>query len=651
MRGIMRFPTTLVVLCVAWAAAAPAAELPSLPEIRRSVDEARSLLDAGKPAKARSALAEAVDQLGSLFEGGRPPSGSRALVDDCRSLKEDIAFEGVDVDGIEIPTIKSAAAQKSAAAKPAMAKAAGSMDARAFPGPRPVDTNGPGATSFAKQVAPILTAHCGGCHIRGSRGGFQMLSYEGLMKSGFVQRGNPEASRLVEVIESGDMPRGGGRVPPEDLATLKRWIEAGAASDADPAAGIADFAGQPTGASAAPIPTGPVALKPGDVSFAFEVAPVLLKNCSGCHDDDQPAGRFSATTYARLMRGGESGAAVVAGKGADSLIVRKIKGMSIEGQRMPIGKSPLSAEVIATIQKWIDQGAGLDMLKPDTQLKQLVSAGRMRSMSHDELQEVRFTGARKLWQRALPDEDPAVEQRGAVLVIGNLKPAQMTLVADAAEAGVTKAQELLVDDARPIVKGGTVLFVFASPVDFSTFWQVALADERPKGLLSHAGIVDEIAYGGFLMPKARGGAEERELDADLQALAAEQTTAAALLVRGAPEWFATGAARMIAAKVAPKAALVKEWRREPSEQLRQLGAPADFFSGHAGPVATAAIGGGFVTSIARSEARLRDVIAVLDTGTPFDKAFAEEFMSPPQSLFAVWLSKESKKGAGASAGR
>jgi hypothetical protein len=647
----MRFLTMPVVACVAWAAAAHAADPPSLPEIRRSLDEARSLLDAGKPAKARGALAEAVDQLGSLFEGGRAPSGSRAVVEDCRSLKEDIAFEGVNVDGIEIPAIKSASAQRAISAKAEPAKPAGGVAARAFPGQRPVETSGPGATSFAKQVAPILVAHCGGCHIRGSRGGFQMVSYDGLMKSGFVQRGNPEASRLVEVIESGDMPRGGGRVPPEDLATLKRWIEAGAAGDADPTAGITDFAGQPAGAARAPIPTAPVALKPGDVSFAFEVAPVLLKNCSGCHDENQPEARFSLTTYARLMRGGESGAAVVAGKGADSLIVRKIKGMNIDGQRMPIGKSPLSAEVIATIEQWIDQGAGLDLLKPESRLQQLVSAGRMRSMSHDELREVRFAGARKLWQRALPDENPLVERRGEVLVIGNVKPAQMTLVADAAEAGVVRAQQLLVEDPRPLVKGGTVLFVFASPVDFSTFWQVALADERPKGLLSHAGIVDEIAYGAFLLPQSHGGNEKEELSADLQALSTEQATAAALLVRGAPEWFATGAARMIAAKVAPKSALAKAWRRAPAEQLGQLGAPADFFSGHAGPVATAAIGGGFVTSIARSEARLRDMIAVLDAGTTFDKAFADAFRSPPQPLFAAWLSKESKRGAGKSAGR
>jgi hypothetical protein len=93
------------------------------------------------------------------------------------------------------------------------------------------------AESFTRDVAPLLVRRCGSCHVTGRKGDFQMDSYAALMASGVVQRGAAASSRLVEVIASGDMPRGGGRVTPAELAALSKWIDAGAAFDAaDPAA-------------------------------------------------------------------------------------------------------------------------------------------------------------------------------------------------------------------------------------------------------------------------------------------------------------------------------------------------------------------------------------------------------------------------------
>jgi hypothetical protein len=641
---------------MAWPAIAVAAETATPQEIRGTLDDARALLDAGKPAKAAMRLAEAARQLAALADAPKVPSGARVLVDECKALKDDLELEGVDVSGIEIRPIKSGAAAKAPAAgmdagKPAMPKPAAGPEAKAFLGARPAVAAAAGGVSFSKQVAPLLATHCGGCHISRNRGDFQIASYEGLMKSGVVQRGAADGSRLVEVIESGDMPRGGGRVPPEDLATLKRWIEAGAVCDADPAAPLDALARPAAGGMAEATASEPVVLKPGDVSFSFEIAPVLLKNCSGCHDDDQPEEGFSVTTYQRLMRGGRSGAAILAGKGAESLLVRKIKGMNIEGQRMPISKPPLSAEVIATFEKWIAQGARLDLLTPRDPLSAVVSAGRLRSMSHEDLRALRFESAEKVWRRALPDEEPLVKPLDTVILVGNPKAAQMKLAADAAAHAVAEVRRLLVAGDAPLVKGGAAVYVFSKAVDYSTFWQEILADERPRGLTAHAGVTGDVAYAAFVLPPSESGGKDDGFGADLEALAAEQVTAAALLTRGAPGWFAAGAGRMVAMKVAPKAPIVKAWRREPAEQLRQLGASEDFFAGTAGPVATAAIGGGFVPAVLRSEARLRDMISALDSGASFDKAFADACTSPPQPLFAAWAAKEAKKPVAGSAGR
>jgi hypothetical protein len=90
-------------------------------------------------------------------------------------------------------------------------------------------------------------------------------------------------------------------------------------------------------------------------SFAQKVAPILAKRCLACHDAKTAKGRFSVETFASLMRGGESGPAVVAGKSAQSNLVTLI-----EDGTMPQDADPLSKSEIALIRHWIDTGATLD---------------------------------------------------------------------------------------------------------------------------------------------------------------------------------------------------------------------------------------------------------------------------------------------------
>jgi mono/diheme cytochrome c family protein len=606
------------------------AEQASPADVRRTLDEARQLLDDGRPAKAKSLLATACADVASLAALERVPSGVRPLIERCTQLKDDLDLEGVDVSGITIPVVKAARPEPTSPAtppgKPAARPAAG--------------------ISFTRQVAPLLVTHCGGCHVTGRKGGFQITSYDGLMKTGVVQRGVGDSSRLVEVIETGDMPRGGGKVSPQDLALIVAWINAGAVFDgADPLAALGQAGGVPAAANAgmaATAATAAVALKPGDVSFAFEIAPVLLKNCVGCHDDDDPEARLSMHTFARFVRGGESGAAFVGGRAGDSLLVRKIKGASgIEGQRMPIGKPPLASDLIALIEKWIDQGARLDMLGPNATLADLAAAGRARSLSHADLRQARFTAAEKLWRRALADETAATATFDDVIVIGNLPESRLDEAAGTVEAAAAGARKQLIDGDGPLLKGGVACLLFAKAYDYSNFRQAILGEERPKGLTGNAGVSGDVAYGAVILPARNDG----DSDADLAALAAEQIAAAAFTGRGAPAWFAQGAGRTVAAKVAPKAAVVKAWKTEAAESLARLAAPEDFFEGHAGPVAQAAIGGGFVSALAPSPAKLQAIVAGLDGGAAFDTAFADVFKSPPQALFAAWVAKEARKPA------
>ena len=82
--------------------------------------------------------------------------------------------------------------------------------------------------SFKSQVAPILVAKCGNCHVNRNRGNFSTATFAALTYSTTIALGLPQDSRLIEVIENGEMPKGGLRVEPNELELLKNWIQLGA---------------------------------------------------------------------------------------------------------------------------------------------------------------------------------------------------------------------------------------------------------------------------------------------------------------------------------------------------------------------------------------------------------------------------------------
>ncbi len=616
---------------VVFAVAVPAFAETSPKEIRAELDAAADLIGAGKPGKAAARLAETAKALTELAGEEKPPAGLRALVDQCRTLRGDLELEGIDVSAITLPSGKAMSAKPAPTAAATAPSTTGKPTAPGRPAAKP-------AEGFSTQVAPILSRHCGGCHIAGRKGGFQMTSYAGLMKTGMVQPGAGEASRLVETILSGDMPRGGGKVSPDEVGILIRWINAGAAFDGpDPTVPLDGLARATAAAAAAPPPTATqaVKLKDGEVSFAAAVAPLLVEHCSGCHDATQPESNLSMATLERLLRGGRGGSPIVSGRGAESLLVKKLKGAGIEGQRMPLGKQPLPDDVIKTIETWIDQGIKLDMLSPKDDLKAVAAAGRARHMDHAALTKVRSAAGRRLWTHAIPDEKPLVEERGDVVVIGNLPQARLTKIADQAGDVGRKVQGDLTGDGKPLVKGGVVVYALAKSYDLSSFWQTLHSEERPRGAVADAGTSGDVVYAAFVPPAA----DADDAEADGVALLTEQITTAALAGRNVPAWFARGAGRAMAMRAASKASAVQAWKRELPLAMQRIGSPADFLAGHGDAAAAGVVGAAFVGSLVPGPARLAQLVAQLDQGVPFEAAFAAVFRGAPQKLFEGWAAQ------------
>ena len=93
------------------------------------------------------------------------------------------------------------------------------------------------------------------------------------------------------------------------------------------------------------------AFLPG-AAFEDKVRPILEANCLPCHDSYQRASGFSIQDLESVVAGGaQHGTAVAAGRPADSVLVKVLRGR-IE-PRMPFGKPPLAESDLAAIETWI----------------------------------------------------------------------------------------------------------------------------------------------------------------------------------------------------------------------------------------------------------------------------------------------------------
>ncbi|HEY1172093.1 MAG TPA: PSD1 and planctomycete cytochrome C domain-containing protein [Verrucomicrobiae bacterium] len=92
------------------------------------------------------------------------------------------------------------------------------------------------------------------------------------------------------------------------------------------------------------------------VDFARDVQPILAAKCYECHGADMRKGGLRLDLKRDALMGGDDGAIIVPGKSAESLIFKKVSATD-SAKRMPPKGEPLTAQQIATLQKWIDAGA------------------------------------------------------------------------------------------------------------------------------------------------------------------------------------------------------------------------------------------------------------------------------------------------------
>jgi WD40 repeat protein len=168
----------------------------------------------------------------------------------------------------------------------------------ALPGLAAADDAKPAAPvekiTYNDHVLPILKAKCGACHSADSaKGGLIVDNYTAIMAGGasgeVVEGGNSDASRLYELIThkaEPKMPPKEPKLPDEQLAIFKKWIDGGALEASDSKAKIKKPAftlgtavitsGKPEGPPVMPenLPTDPlVSASRGNAVTAMAAAP------------------------------------------------------------------------------------------------------------------------------------------------------------------------------------------------------------------------------------------------------------------------------------------------------------------------------------------------------------------------------------------
>lgn len=113
--------------------------------------------------------------------------------------------------------------------------------------------------------------------------------------------------------------------------------------------------------------------------FLDLVGPMFQSRCSGCHNEDKHESDLVLTSYEGLIKGGESGSVVIAGRPEFSELLDRISLPKDDEDFMPAeGKTPLTDAEVRIIEWWIKAGLPHDTtmdqveLKPDPDVETLI---------------------------------------------------------------------------------------------------------------------------------------------------------------------------------------------------------------------------------------------------------------------------------------
>lgn len=326
-------------------------------------------------------------------------------------------------------------------------------------------------------------------------------------------------------------------------------------------------------------------------------------------------------TIDQLLRGGNSGPALVSGAADRSLLIRKLRGQ--EGQRMPLGRPPLSNPDIDAIAAWIDGGAAVADLATDQPLSQLIEQQRLAGLDHEQLLAERRQQAEQQWRRVVPQQPPQLASNQELIVLSHpmsLPADQLLTAAEKAMAEVRR--QLRIGASPPTLKGGLSIIAFHRRYEYAELGRMTEARTLPESWTGHWRIEGTQAYAALIVePGGQAAERHRQLVQHLGALVAASR-------HQFPNWLAEGVGRELARSVAPRHdPQIHQWDNAWPDALRRVREPRTLIEGRASDEDAGLLGALVARQmLARSTrkpyAQLQNLTA---QGVPFDAAFEQTF--------------------------
>lgn len=195
--------------------------------------------------------------------------------------------------------------------------------------------------TFESDIQPVLAEKCGKCHSAQVRkGGLDLSSLRGLLAGG-----ESEEALIADSIDESLLwiQVSGGEMPPEgepqfneaELALLRRWLETNAQSPQVRQLTTERQVNQ------------------------HDVLPIFLLRCTTCHGPQRQEADLDLRDRAAMLKGGNSGPALVPGDPEASLIMQRIESEACPPRELLLKffvRRPPASEV-EVLREWIKSGA------------------------------------------------------------------------------------------------------------------------------------------------------------------------------------------------------------------------------------------------------------------------------------------------------
>jgi len=202
--------------------------------------------------------------------------------------------------------------------------------------------------SFQKDISPIFEQACAKCHLGDMAMGKLRLDSEAEILRGGVSgpavvAGKSGDSLLVKRIlglnDAPRMPMGGSPLSDAQVKLIRAWVDQGKFDTSQASAAV----------SAAATPA------KESTEFATKVRPILAARCYSCHGPNLQQNGLRLDSLQGVLKGSDSGKVVVPGHSQNSRLISRL--LAQERPMMPYGGPQLPQDEIATIRRWIDDGA------------------------------------------------------------------------------------------------------------------------------------------------------------------------------------------------------------------------------------------------------------------------------------------------------